>query len=67
MAQETVAQLAELDRKHISTIETGKSEPGTWTLTCIAGARDIPVEELVTGLVFMPSEHSTGHLELPAT
>lgn len=64
MTQERVAEVAEVDRKHISTIEAGETEPRIYTLVRIAGALDLPVEELVAGLVFMPSEHSTGHLEL---
>lgn len=67
LTQERVAEVAELDRKHISTIEAGKTAPGVYTLIRIAGALHVPVEELVTGLVFIPSEHSTGHLEVRAT
>ena len=63
MTQEAVAEIAELDRKHISMIETGKTEPRIDTLIRIAGALDLPIEKLVAGLVFVPSEHSTGHME----
>lgn len=44
MTQETVAEIAELDRKHISMIETGRAEPRIGTLIRIAGALDLPVE-----------------------
>lgn len=70
MTQERVAHVAELDRKHISMLENGQAEPRTGTLIRIAGALDIPVETLITGLVFVPSERSAGHLEIrevPAT
>jgi transcriptional regulator with XRE-family HTH domain len=64
MTQERLAQIAELDRKHISSIETGKIDPGTSTLIRIAGALGMPMESLVAGLVFVPSEDSPGHFEL---
>jgi transcriptional regulator with XRE-family HTH domain len=68
MTQWTVAEIAELDRKHISMIETGQAEPRIGTLVRIAGALDVPVEKLVAGLVFVPSEHSAGgHMELRTT
>ena len=44
MTQESVAEIAELDRKHISMIETGRAEPRIGTLIRIAGALDVPVE-----------------------
>lgn len=65
MTQWTLAEIAELDRKHISMIETGQAEPRIGTLIRIAGALDVPVETLVAGLVFVPSEGSAGgHVEL---
>jgi putative transcriptional regulator len=64
MTQERLADLAELDRKHIGMIETGQAEPRSGTLIRIAGALDIPVEKLITGLVFVPNEHSAGWLEV---
>jgi transcriptional regulator with XRE-family HTH domain len=68
MTQWTLAENAELDRKHISMIETGQAEPRIGTLIRIAGALDVPVETLVAGLVFVPSEGSTcGHIELRTT
>jgi transcriptional regulator with XRE-family HTH domain len=67
LTQEAVAGLAELDRKHMGAIEMGKSEAGFYTLIRIAGALHIPIEELVTGLVFVPSEHPAGRLELRTT
>jgi transcriptional regulator with XRE-family HTH domain len=68
MTQWTLAEIAELDRKHISMIETGQAEPRIGTLIRIAGALDVPVETLVAGLVYVPSEGSTGgHIELRPT
>jgi transcriptional regulator with XRE-family HTH domain len=65
MTQWTLAEIAELDRKHISMIETGQAEPRIGTLIRIAGALDVPVETLVAGLVYVPNEGSTsGHIEL---
>lgn len=68
MTQWTVAVTAELDRKHISMIETGQAEPRIGTLIRIAGALDVPVETLIAGLVFVPNEGSAGgHVELRPT
>jgi transcriptional regulator with XRE-family HTH domain len=67
MTQERLAEVAELDRKHIGIIEKGEAEPRTGTLIRIAGALDIPIEALVTGLVFVPSEHSAGRMEVRGT
>jgi transcriptional regulator with XRE-family HTH domain len=68
MTQWTVAETAELDRKHISMIETGQAEPRIGTLIRIAGALDVPVEKLVAGIVYVPNEGSTsGHMELRPT
>jgi transcriptional regulator with XRE-family HTH domain len=64
MTQERVAHAAELDRKHIGMIETGQAEPRIGTLIRIAGALDVPVEKLIAGLVFVPSEHTPGRLEV---
>lgn len=63
LTQEDVAGLAELDRKHISSIETGKTEPGIWTLVRIAGALRIPPCQLLKELIWVPNEIGTGHLE----
>jgi putative transcriptional regulator len=67
MTQEKLAEIAELDRKHIGIIENGEAEPRIGTLVRIAGALDVPIETLVTGLVFVPNEHSAGHLEVRGT
>jgi transcriptional regulator with XRE-family HTH domain len=63
--QEEVANLAELDRKHISSIETGKTVPSIWTLIRIAGALGIPSYHLIKDLAWVPNERGPGpgHLE----
>jgi transcriptional regulator with XRE-family HTH domain len=65
LTQEEVANLAELDRKHVSSIETGKTVPGILTLIKIAGALKIPTRHLVDGLAWVPNERGPGpgHLE----
>lgn len=63
LTQEDLAGLAEVDRKHVSSIETGKAEPGLWIFVRIAGALDIPVGLLVRGLTWVPDEHGIGRLE----
>ena len=64
MTQERLAQLAELDRKHVSTIEAGNADLRLETLIRIAGAVAMRIENLVAGFVFVPSEDSPGHFEL---
>jgi DNA-binding XRE family transcriptional regulator len=63
LTQEDLAGLAEIDRKHVSSIETGKAEPGIWTLIRIAGALRMPVSALVRDLTSVPNEHGLGQLE----
>jgi transcriptional regulator with XRE-family HTH domain len=64
LTQVEVAELAEIDRKHMGEIERGKSEAGFYTLIRIAGALGLPIEELVRGLVFVPGDNPSGRLEL---
>jgi DNA-binding XRE family transcriptional regulator len=63
MTQEDLAGLAEINRKHVSSIETGRADPGLWTFTRIAGALEMPVHSLVQGLTWIPSERTRGHLK----
>jgi transcriptional regulator with XRE-family HTH domain len=63
LTQEDLAGLAEVDRKHVSSIETGKAEPGIWTFMRIAGALQMPVTSLVKGLTWVPNENGTGQLD----
>ena len=64
MTQERLAHLAEIDRKHMGTIEAGNADPRLETLIRIAGALVMPIENLVTGFVFVLSEDSPGRFEL---
>jgi transcriptional regulator with XRE-family HTH domain len=63
LTQEDLARLAEIDRKHVSSIETGKAEPGIWTILRIAGALRLPLSELTDGLKWVANEHGPGRLE----
>jgi transcriptional regulator with XRE-family HTH domain len=63
MSQETLAQLANVARKHMSRIETGKAEPGVWTLARIAGALETTYGRLLQGLEWVPNEHGPGHMK----
>jgi transcriptional regulator with XRE-family HTH domain len=63
LTQERLAEIAEVDRKHISSIETGKAEPGTWTVFRIAGALQTTDTLLMAGLSWVPSEHGPGRFE----
>jgi transcriptional regulator with XRE-family HTH domain len=48
----------------MGTIEAGNADPRLETLVRIAGALAIPIEDLVTGFVFVTSEDSPGRFEL---
>jgi transcriptional regulator with XRE-family HTH domain len=63
MTQERLAHLAEIDRKHMGTIEAGNADPRFKTLIRIAGALAMPIEKLAAGFVFVPSEDSPGRFE----
>jgi transcriptional regulator with XRE-family HTH domain len=60
MSQEDFAEIAKVDRKHVSSIETGKAEPGIWTVMRIAGALQISVAVLTVGLDWVPDEFLPG-------
>jgi transcriptional regulator with XRE-family HTH domain len=62
-SQEKFADIAEVDRKHISSIETGKAEPGSWTLMRIAGALEVSIGLLMAGLAWVPSDDGPGRFE----
>jgi DNA-binding XRE family transcriptional regulator len=65
LTQEELARLAEIDRKHMSSIETGKAEPGLWTFARIACALRMPTSELLDDLIWVPGDHGPGHLQRP--
>lgn len=56
MSQEDFAEIAKVDRKHVSSIETGKAEPGVWTVMRIAGALQTSTGTLTAGLDWTPDE-----------
>lgn len=56
MSQEDLATIAQVDRKHMSTIENGKAEPGFWTLTRIAGALETTQTQFLKGLSWTPDK-----------
>ncbi len=62
-SQEDLAHLAKVDRSHMSSIETDKTEPGIGTLARIAGALRMPSRQLLEDLAWIPSESGPGHLE----
>ena len=52
--QEDLATKALVDRKHMSSIENGKTETGFWTLTRIASVLETTPGKLVRGLTRDP-------------
>jgi transcriptional regulator with XRE-family HTH domain len=63
MSQEKLAELAEVDRKHMSSIETGKAEPGVWTMSRIAGALETTTGALMRNVTWVPGEDGPGHMK----
>jgi transcriptional regulator with XRE-family HTH domain len=60
MTQEDFAEIAKLDRAHVSSIETGKAEPGIWTVMRIAGALRTKTGLLTAGLDWVPDDYRPG-------
>jgi DNA-binding XRE family transcriptional regulator len=56
MNQEDLATNAQVDRKHMSSIENGKTEPGIWTVTRIASVLGTTPAQLVRGLTWIPDK-----------
>lgn len=54
-SQSKVAKLTELHRTEVSLLERGQREPRLGTMLRLAGALEVPVEALVSGLEWRPS------------
>jgi transcriptional regulator with XRE-family HTH domain len=63
--QENLALLAGLDRSHMSSIETGKTEPGVWMLTRIAGVLGTTPSDLLRGMKWTPPDRVSDYLKKP--
>lgn len=55
LSQEALAELAELNYKHIGKIELGKSDPGADVLVSLARALRVPVGELFATITPPPA------------
>lgn len=62
LAQDDLAFLAGIDRSHMSSIETGKTEPGVWTLARIAGVLETTSSQLLRGLKSSPQKTASAHV-----
>jgi transcriptional regulator with XRE-family HTH domain len=60
LSQEELAALALVDRRHMSDIETGKAEPGFWTLTRICSVLDTTTPMFLRGLKWDPDSDKWG-------
>jgi len=60
--QEELAHLAKVDRSHMSSIETGKTEPGVWTLMRIAGVLETTSGTLLKSLKSTPTERASDYI-----
>jgi transcriptional regulator with XRE-family HTH domain len=65
LSQEDLAFLAGLDRSHMSSIETGKTEPGFWRTTRIAGVLGTTPSDLLRGFKWTPTEPVSDYLKKP--
>ncbi|MBS1888475.1 MAG: helix-turn-helix transcriptional regulator [Actinobacteria bacterium] len=63
--QENLALLAQVDRSHMSTIETGKAWPGVWTLIRIAGVLGTTPARLLRGLKWTPADRVSDYIKKP--
>jgi transcriptional regulator with XRE-family HTH domain len=61
LSQEALAEMARVDRKHMSRIESGKVEAGFWTLNRIAIALQTTTAAFVRGLKWDPETDKYGH------
>jgi transcriptional regulator with XRE-family HTH domain len=61
LAQDQLASLADVDRSHMSSIETGKTEPGVWTLMRIAAVLETTSGQLLRGLKSSPNKTASEH------
>jgi transcriptional regulator with XRE-family HTH domain len=66
LSQENLARLAGVNRSHMSDIETGKTEPGVWTLIRIAGVLGTTSAQLLRGLKWTPTDNVSDYLKDPA-
>jgi transcriptional regulator with XRE-family HTH domain len=62
LAQDELAYLATVDRSHMSSIETCKTEPGVWTLARIAGVLETTSSQLLKGLESSPDKTASEHV-----
>ena len=62
MNQEELADLAKVDRSHMSSIETGKTEPGVWTLMRIAAVLETTSGQLLKNLKSTPNERASEYM-----
>jgi transcriptional regulator with XRE-family HTH domain len=60
LSQEELAASALIYRTHMSDIETGKTEPGFWTLMRIASVLDTTAPRLLTRLKWDPESDKYG-------
>jgi transcriptional regulator with XRE-family HTH domain len=65
LSQENLARLAEVNRSHMSDIETGKKFPGVWTLIRIAGVLGTTSGQLQRGLKWTPTDRVSDYVKDP--
>jgi transcriptional regulator with XRE-family HTH domain len=66
LPQDELASRAGVDRSHMSSIETGKTEPGVWTLMKIARELETTASNLLSGLKSSPASPDRTASQRPA-
>ena len=64
LSQEALAERARLHRSQISLIEGGRRSPGLPTIIALAGALEVPVENLFEGISYTPVGSGCGGYEV---
>jgi transcriptional regulator with XRE-family HTH domain len=64
LSQEELAHLAGVDRSGLSSLETGKSCSRPDTLVRLAGVLQVPIEQLIEGLEWIPDGTGRGELRI---
>jgi transcriptional regulator with XRE-family HTH domain len=66
VSQEELARLAGVDRSGLSALENGKSCSRLDTFVRLAGVMEVPMEELVRGLTWIPDGSGKGEFRIEA-
>lgn len=66
LGQERLAERASLHRTEIGQLELGRRSPGIETLVKLAGTLEVPVDQLLDGINWVPGNYRRGEFTLSA-